>query len=493
MVQAGQEPPHEAGPTAKEANRPEPQSMQRQYRPQKADPIIEEANRDQHRWRLEVLVHEDPIHVLLVQSNPSYEFRMLKEVLQRDPALRVRVWLQEADRRFFEVDATALRHFPLSEQELFSYDVVILGDVNPEPLPRLFWPRLLSWVAERGGGLALIAGPRFLPSAYQANPELGLLLPIHPSGGHGSSGAFSIRPTTLGGRDPCLQLADTHVASQAVWRNLPMFSWLWEAAKVKPGGQQLAVATSSDSTVRWPAIVRHFVGTGEVWMHLTDETWRLRYRSDDRTFARYWGQTVRRLARGKLVAGSRGVRLLSDRKEYRLGAEVHVRAQFLDPAQAPAQGPLVLQLESQELLPRRPLQLQRRWDQRGMFEATLRELPAGAYQLRWLPALSQADSPAEPKAKPEPVTLHFTVQAPPGELTRLAIDRQTLTDAARDTGGKSYALQTADRLAKDLPPAPSVTLEHLPSQRLASQHTAIGLLVGLLAAEWILRRRNGMV
>jgi hypothetical protein len=485
----------DTSPIAEATNRSDSHSSQRPQHPDRSpknDEFFEEVNQENNRRRLEVLVHEEPVRVLLVQSSPSYEFRALKAVLQRDPALRVRVWLQEADSRFAEVDATALRHFPLGQQELLPYDVVIWGDVNPEPLPGVFWPRLLGWVSEHGGGLALLAGPRFFPAACADNPQWGVLLPIRPAGGTGSAGTYSIRPTALGRRDPCLRLAGTQAAAPAFWRELPTFSWLWKTAQVKPGAQPLAEATSPDSNIRWPVIVRHFVGAGEVWMHLTDETWRLRYRRDDRAFARYWGQVVRRLARGKLVAAARGVRLLTDRSEYRLGAAVHVRAQFRNPAHAPTQGPLVLQCESSDQ-PRRPLELPRRWDLPGLFETTLQALPAGAYQLRWLPAMSQVESRAEPATKPMPAAVRFTVSAPPGELARLAVERQTLTEAAQETGGVACTLQTAGRLPEELPPAVPVTLEHLPSQRLASGHTVIGLLVGLLVAEWILRRRWGLV
>ena len=456
-----------------------------------------EANLENNRRRLEVQVHQEPIRVLLVQSSPSYEFRALKETLGRDPALQLRVWLQEAERRYWQVDALALRHFPLSQQALNSYDVVIWGDANPEPLPRSFWSHLVRWVTERGGGLALSAGPQYFPAAYRANVEMGLLLPIQPGGGQGVAGNFSIRPTAAGRRDPCLRLAGSRAASQAAWQGLPTFHWLWQATRVKPGGQQLAAATSADTSQRWPAVVRHFVGSGEVWMHLTDETWRLRYRSDGRLFATYWGRLVRRLGRGKLVAGTQGMRLTTDRQEYQLGAAVRVRAQFYDSAQAPAKGSLILQWESRDQ-PRRPLELARRADQRGLFEATLPALPAGVYQLHWLPRPPQADRPAESKAEPTPampapVSVKFTVHAPAGEMARLVVDRRALSAAARESHGKSYTPATVGQLPADLPPTLPVTLEHLPSQRLASQHTVIGLLIGLLVVEWILRRRNGLV
>jgi hypothetical protein len=473
--------------------------------PNHTSPFVSaETNLENNRQLLTVQVHDDPIRVLLVQSGPSYEFRALKQMLQRDPALKASVWLQQADRQFATVDAAALSHFPLAEQELLAYDVVIWGDVDPELIPPSFWPRLFHWVNEQGGGLALLAGPRYMPRAYRANSELNVLLPIRTYEGAGRVGAYALKPTVEGIRDLALQLGSTPAASQAVWNQLPSFSWIWETAQLKPGAQRLVEVDSLTAADRWPVVVRQFVGAGEVLMHLTDESWRMRYRTDNHIFARYWGQAVRRLARGKLVDRASGLWLKTDAQVYQLGTAVHVRAQFHDTTQAPAEGPLVLQWESSAQTGQ-SLELQRRRDRRGLFEATLRQLPVGVHQLHWLPTLVKADNLAEhPEEHPDrypsersslkpQATVRFKVNAPPWELARLAVDRQTLLAAARETHGKAYTLQSAVHLPEELPPAQPVPWEHYPPYRLASTHTVIGLLVGLLATEWILRRRGGLL
>ena len=43
---------------------------------------------------------------------------------------------------------------------------------------------------------------------------------------------------------------------------------------------------------------------GKVWFHATDSTWRWRIGVGDVYFARYWVQTIRYLARGKLMSGA---------------------------------------------------------------------------------------------------------------------------------------------------------------------------------------------
>ncbi len=79
----------------------------------------------------------------------------------------------------------------------------------------------------------------------------------------------------------------------------------------------------------------HYVGSGKVIFHATDETWRWRFRVGDVFFARYWVQTIRYLSRSKLLGKDRSAELTVDRREYRRGEPVRVRVRFLDDRQAP--------------------------------------------------------------------------------------------------------------------------------------------------------------
>ena len=87
------------------------------------------------RQRL-VSVRKEQIKVLLVQAYPNYEFRYLKNMLERDSTIELKTVLQDADLEYAELDHSALRVFPVRREELFAFDVVIFGDVNPALLER---------------------------------------------------------------------------------------------------------------------------------------------------------------------------------------------------------------------------------------------------------------------------------------------------------------------------------------------------------------------
>src|SRR5690606_38381559 len=103
------------------------------------EPLAGEANTGNNRQTATVRVQDEAIRVLLVQAYPNYKYRYLKNLLERelndkpaaDGELGFRAVLQEADPKYEQFDKAALRDFPVRREELFKYDVIIFGDVNP--------------------------------------------------------------------------------------------------------------------------------------------------------------------------------------------------------------------------------------------------------------------------------------------------------------------------------------------------------------------------
>ncbi|MCU0874583.1 MAG: VWA domain-containing protein, partial [Pirellulaceae bacterium] len=171
-----------------------PQSVRLSYRPtDKGDfefavdvePLTGEANGENNRQTRVVKVRDDALRVLYVQAYPSYDFRYLKTVLGRslkrdskDKAVELTTVLQDADLEYAELDETAARVFPVNREELFTYDVLIFGDVNPSFLSRSVMENIVAFVEQRGGGLVVLAGPRYTPLAYRDTP-LAALLPVN--------------------------------------------------------------------------------------------------------------------------------------------------------------------------------------------------------------------------------------------------------------------------------------------------------------------------
>ena len=169
---------------------------------------------ENNRLERAVEVRNEKIRVLLAQSTPGFEFRYLRNLLQRDETIELRTVLQEADIEHARQDRAALPVFPVRREELLTYDVLILGDLNPSLLGEAALQNVVEFVRRqgKGGSLVLIAGPKYMPAAYRATP-LAALLPVDLSATTSTAataeGVFQVLPTELGMATPAMQLGET--------------------------------------------------------------------------------------------------------------------------------------------------------------------------------------------------------------------------------------------------------------------------------------------
>jgi hypothetical protein len=476
-----------------------PQRLHLPYRPTKVgefeyvievEHLPEEAQTENNRQQRLVSVRKEQIRVLLVQAYPNYEFRYLKNMLERDTTIQLKTVLQDADQEYAEQDQTALGVFPVRREELFMYDVVIFGDVNPAFLSASVLANLHDFVEKKGGGIAFIAGPRFTPMAYRNTP-LEPLLPIDlavaalPDPAQGVDEGFRLEPTELGMSSPQMQLGDTAAETERIWHDLPPLYWLIEAPQVKPAARVLAVDASrvSGDGRPLPVFITQYVGAGKVLFHATDDTWRWRFRVGDVLFARYWVQAVRYLSRSKLLGKDQAVELSTDRREYHRGDPIRLRVRFIDDRQAPAQDDEVVVVLEREGDKNQRIKLERNAVSRGVFEGSLANAPDGRYHA-WV---------ASPTVAGQAPSADFLISAPPGELERVQMDADELKRATSETRGRFYHINEVDRLLGDLPPGHQVPIETLPPVVLWNQWWVLATFLGLIVSEWILRKRKGML
>lgn len=450
----------------------------------------EESQAENNRQQRHVSVRKEQVRVLLVQAYPSYEFRYLKNLLERDNTIKLKTVLQEADPEYAQLDESALAVFPVRRDELFEYDVLLLGDVNPDFLSAAALADVRAFVEEKGGGVVFICGPRYMPLAFRDSP-LAELLPIDFETAAGAdpgeivNEAFQPRPTEAGLVAPTMQLGDTLAETVAIWQGLPPLYWLFEAPALKPAARVWAEhperATADGRHL--PVIVMHYAGAGKVILHATDETWRWRFRVGDVYFARYWVQTIRYLSRSKLLGKDRSAELTTDRREYRRGENVRLRLRFFDERQAPGEDDGVIVFVDRAQGKQQRLTLTRHATNRGVFEGVLSRPAEGAYHT----AVAAPTLPGEAPAA------DFRVVAPPGERARLQADVAALRRAAADTRGRFYDMAGAGRLLRELPAGRQVKTDPLPPLPLWNHWLLLATFLVLLIGEWCLRKLAGMM
>jgi hypothetical protein len=260
--------------------------------------------------------------------------------------------------------------------------------------------------------------------------------------------------------------------------------WFFRVGKAKPGAQVLAENPSElHEGVPYPLVATQFFGAGRTYFQAFESTWRWRYRVEDLYHARYWIQAVRFLARSKLLGKNRSVELLVDRKQYRRGEPVQLRVRFLDEALAPRSEDGVSVTLEHDKEGNDTVELKALPDRPSVFEGVFTQARDGRYRIRL----------ANPVLEGPALTAEFTVRPPPGELDRVQMNEAELREVAKMTGGQYFSLANAEKLFASLPPGRKVALHTDPPFALWNTWPVMLLFVGLLCAEWLMRRRKSLI
>jgi hypothetical protein len=294
----------------------------------------DEKNLDDNTLTAPLSVRAEQLHVLVVESYPRWEYRYLRNALQRDPGVQVNTLLFNPDLDKVGAGRGYLPAFP-SDEELSKYDVIFLGDVGVDShqLTTEQCTAIQKLVRDQATGLVFMPGFHGYELSLQAT-ALGDLIPIvwdeaQPKGyGTSSPGNFSL--TEEGRHSLLTKLEDTDDASEQVWENLPGFQWYAPALRAKAGSEVLATHNSeSNNFGRIPLIVTRTYGAGKILFMGTDGAWRWRKGVEDRYHYRFWGQVVRWMAYQRNMSKGDKMRLFYSPDRPKAGAVLTLNANVM--------------------------------------------------------------------------------------------------------------------------------------------------------------------
>jgi len=279
--------------------------------PTEADEI--RADNNEHGFG--IAVRAETLKVLVVDSLPRWEYRYLRNALQRDPGVQAKCLLfhpaLKAGGGRDYLDA-----FPKTKEALSPFDVVFLGDVGiGEGELSLQDAELLKGLVEQqGSGLVFIPGARGRQATFQASAMADLMPVVLDPGkanGIGTATPSQLSLTRLGRGHLLTMLAVTEDQNARLWQNLPGFYWSAAVEKSKPGSEVLAVHDSYRN--QWgkvPLLVTRPAGNGKTLFLGIDSAWRWRRGVEDTYHYRFWGQVVRWMSYQRHLAHDQGFRLL---------------------------------------------------------------------------------------------------------------------------------------------------------------------------------------
>ena len=460
-------------------------------------PLVDETLRDDNAVEVSVHIAPEKIRVLYVDGYPRWEYRYLKNLLLRaDANLVAQCFLLSATPDFVQESTRgvpALTAVPTGRKQLLdSYDVVILGDVNPyavspDPARSEEFLSSLHEFVERGGGLILAAGEYDNPRAYVGTP-LEELLPVvvDPTGAlaFGGDTRREFRPVIEDPASPheVVRLHQDPKTNRELWEEpsgLRGFYWYYPVVRAKPGAQTLLRhPTDQNQHGRHPMLVAGYFPAGRTLFLAVDATWTWRYRFGDRYHERFWRNAIRWVALGRLKSGDRRVQIDALRASYNLDERVTLEARVLDedyrPSEAPRQtarlaGPDGATSEvALNLVPGRA----------GLFRASFDVERPGLYG-----ASIEVDGQRS-------ASTEFEVVLPSRENADPSPDPALLSSVSSLSGGRALELARVADLAAEFP-GNEERREPISSELddAWDNWATLLLALGLLSAEWILRKR----
>lgn len=304
----------------------------------------------------EVEVVDKKLRVLVVEAEPRWEYRFLKNALLRDKRVEAKILFFGQDRKkLAEIPGGAyIAEFPRDKKELFQYDVVVLGNV---PRERCFTDedleRLRAFVVEEGGGLWMIAGKNNFPDTYVGS-KLEELIPVEFERNPAVSVEDErLRPLTEpfrvkltpAGRTHSLTRLDPEAGPQneagnaRLWAMMPEMYWRHKTKRAKLNAVTLLVYDGPDNAERLrrneppePVLVTARVGKGRVLYSSVRDFFRMRFPAEmgPKALERFQAHAVQYLGLPHLLGENRRVELHTDKPEYVVGDQVHVYARVLD-------------------------------------------------------------------------------------------------------------------------------------------------------------------
>ena len=431
-----------------------------------------------------VTVNEDSLKVLLVDATPRWESRYLAAMFERDRRVAL-------TRRYHSISADdpSVPFLPRNQAEWNAYDMVCLGDLDPQELPAAQQKFLVDFVARRGGFLVCLAGPRGLPQGFSLGP-LSDLLPVRvgaPS--NRNQEPVRVALTRSGNDHPITQVLDDPVNNEKMWPLLPPLQWVADGVIAKPAATVLLAARTPAQT---PIVAFQRFGAGRVFWIGTEETWRWRDRLGDRIHQTFWLQAMRWGLAGRLRGKDPRLQVGLDRSLLRLGETAELKART---ASAAGDGPggapgLQLELLDEQGQAVTNLGAVSGWsavgESPGLWRVTLADLPEG----RWRATVRHADPALSQVAESREFLVRGQSSA---EGLDLSGDLPALNRLATIGGGRAGTMDQTDGIVHDLVGKLKPRWEERRETiRLWNNYGSMLLVMALLCVEWALRKRQGL-
>ena len=431
-------------------------------------------------------VTDDKRRILYVEGEPRWEYKFIRRAEDGDKIVQVASMLRTTENKIYRQgisDPTELENgFPVRPEDLFRYQAIILGSVEAGYFTPLQQELLREFVDRRGGGLLFLGGRFALGDGGWGGSSLADLLPTYLPN---SRTTFHREPatvelTTPGADSPITRLMDDPAKNIDRWKKLTYLMDYQDPGTAKPGASVLIQMNAGGR--RLPLLVTQNYGRGRTAIMATSGTWRWQMSQPlgDPAHDLFWQQLLRWLvldSPGQVVVTAANQNLMDDGhielsasvrdKDYMPASDSRVTAHLIGPDGLSA------------MLDMAPVT-----NEPGLFHASWTAEKPGSYlaEVTAEKGTEELGSDTVPFERIDGVAENFHIPQ----------NRELLQKLATESGGRYWRPEELGQLPNEISYSDAgISVRDI--KELWNMPVVFLWLLLLMAAEWLLRRKWGVV
>ena len=435
-------------------------------------------------------VSADARRILYVEGEPRWEYKFIRRAEEGDKGLVIVSMLRTTENKIYRqgiADPSELADgFPTKAEDLFKYQAIIIGSVEAGYFSPVQQELLREFVDRRGGGILFLGGRFSLGDGGWASSSLADLFPTFLPNSRGAfhRDAATVELTAAGAESPITRLLDDRAANVERWHKLPYLSDYEDPGTPKPGATVLAQMTAGKTM---PLLVTQNFGRGKTAVLATSGTWRWQMATalGDPSHDLFWQQLLRWLAAdspGQVTATMPEQTLMDEGhvhltavvrdKEFSPAADAKVSAHVIGPEGLSA-------VVDMTPVPNTP----------GTFAVDWTAEKPGSYVAEVTAERGAGSSDAGELGKD---VLSFRREDGVAESFHTEQNRDLLQKLADATGGRYWEQSELERLPKEISYS-EAGISVRDTKELWDMPAVFLVLLGLMSADWLLRRKWGVV
>jgi uncharacterized membrane protein len=428
-----------------------------------------------------VRVVKTKIKVMYIEGKPRWESTFLNRALQKDPNIELSYLVVTKQGGFYP--QSALKNFP-TRNELFSSDVLIIGDISPSFFKGDQLSMIKDFVENKGGSLVLLAGKNSFGDNGFGESSIKDMLPIDigQGGARHLNSPFNPVLTQQGFSHPSTRLSDDSMENTAIWKDLPSLNSFYSGVGTKLGATVLAEHQQEKGK---PLIAFQRYGKGMTFMITSDDLWTWAFGvytlgEDDSYYRRFWSGTIRWLSSVRTQADQ--VNVEPGKQTYTRDEKVNIKTYVYNENYDPVSD---AQIKAQVRTPAGTLR-----DIKFVFEEN------GRYSAEFLPTMDgnhKVEVEAERLGRPiGKGSAEFIVQTATLEYQSTQLNEPMLKQIADISGGSYYNISNISELPQAIKEIKESNIS-IKERSIWDNAWMLGIVLVLLTTEWLLRKKKGLV